>query len=71
MAEIDLIDVPRDRSLRLLSVVAPMFNEEGTASRFYERVTAALEGIAFELVLVDDASSDGTAETATCRTRPS
>jgi dolichol-phosphate mannosyltransferase len=48
------------RKLRLLSVVAPMFNEEGTIETFYDRVRTALEGLPFELVLVDDASSDGT-----------
>jgi dolichol-phosphate mannosyltransferase len=46
------------RTLRLLSVVAPIYNEEGTIEEFYSRVCAALEGIDFELVLVDDGSRD-------------
>jgi polyisoprenyl-phosphate glycosyltransferase len=46
------------RSLRLLSVVAPVYNEEATIEQFYARVCTALEGIRFELVLVDDGSSD-------------
>jgi glycosyltransferase involved in cell wall biosynthesis len=50
------------RELKLLSVVAPMYNEEATAAAFYERVCGALEGVPFEIVLVDDGSSDGTAE---------
>src|SRR3954468_15695926 len=50
------------RELKLLSVVAPMYNEEATAAVFCERVFAALEGIPLELVLVDDGSSDGTAK---------
>jgi polyisoprenyl-phosphate glycosyltransferase len=62
MADIDLIDVRQERPLGLLSVVAPMFNEEGTAAVFYERVIAALDGIPFELVLVDDSSRDRTPE---------
>jgi polyisoprenyl-phosphate glycosyltransferase len=50
------------RELKLLSVVAPMYNEEATAAAFCERVFAALEGVPLELVLVDDGSSDGTAK---------
>ena len=52
----------RERSPRLISVVAPMFDEEQTVELFYDRVRAALEGMQFELVLVDDASSDRTAQ---------
>lgn len=46
------------RSLGLLSVVAPVCNEEATIHEFYARVRDALEGITFELVLVDDGSTD-------------
>jgi glycosyltransferase involved in cell wall biosynthesis len=49
------------RELDLLSVVAPVYNEEALIDEFYARVCAALEGLPFELVLVDDGSSDGTA----------
>src|ERR1700761_7509705 len=48
------------RELHLVSVVAPVYNEEATIDEFYARVVAALEGLAFELVLVDDGSTDGT-----------
>ena len=48
------------RRAQLLSVVAPVYNEEGLIEVFYERVCGALEGVPFELVLVDDGSSDGT-----------
>jgi polyisoprenyl-phosphate glycosyltransferase len=51
-----------ERELTLLSVVAPMFDEEATAEAFYERTCAALQGIPFELVLVDDGSRDRTPE---------
>jgi polyisoprenyl-phosphate glycosyltransferase len=49
------------RSLSLLSVVAPVFNEDELIAEFHARVTAALEHVPFELVLVDDGSTDGTA----------
>jgi glycosyltransferase involved in cell wall biosynthesis len=50
------------RRLKQLSVVAPMYNEEATAEVFYRRVCEALEGIPFELVVVNDGSSDETGE---------
>ena len=50
------------REPALLSVAAPMHDEEDTAATFYARVVAALDGIPFELVIVDDGSRDGTHE---------
>ena len=47
------------RSLKLLSVVAPVYNEVATVEQFYARVCSALQGLSFEIVLVDDGSSDG------------
>jgi dolichol-phosphate mannosyltransferase len=49
-----------ERLLSLVSVVAPMLNEEGTAHVFCERVRLACDGLPWELVIVDDGSSDGT-----------
>src|SRR3982751_1253132 len=46
----------------LVSVVAPMHDEAETVARFHERVSAALEGETWELVVVDDGSRDGTGE---------
>jgi glycosyltransferase involved in cell wall biosynthesis len=49
------------RTLDLLSVVVPLRDEEGTVRELHRRIDAALEGLSFELLLVDDASTDGTA----------
>ena len=55
-------DLMRRAPLRLLSVVAPMLDEAEIVREFHRRVAAALEGIPFELIVVDDGSTDGTAE---------
>jgi polyisoprenyl-phosphate glycosyltransferase len=57
--DVTIEDGPRE--LRLLSVVAPVYNEQDLIEEFYARVSKALAGFNFELVLVDDGSSDGTA----------
>ena len=46
------------------SIVAPVYNEAGNLRRFYEEVLAALDstGESWELILVDDGSSDGSRE---------
>jgi polyisoprenyl-phosphate glycosyltransferase len=54
------VSLEEPRELDLVSVVAPVFNEEATIEEFYGRVCAALDGLPFELVLVDDGSTDGT-----------
>lgn len=51
-----------EREVGLLSVVAPMFEEEEIVARFAERVAAALDGVDYELILVDDGSQDRTAD---------
>jgi dolichol-phosphate mannosyltransferase len=48
------------RELTLVSVVAPVYNEDATIDEFHARVCAALGALPFELVLVDDGSTDGT-----------
>jgi dolichol-phosphate mannosyltransferase len=50
------------REPRLISVVVPVYNEEGTARKLHERMCTALEGYTWELVAVDDGSSDATVE---------
>jgi polyisoprenyl-phosphate glycosyltransferase len=48
------------RKLSLLSVVAPVLNEEEIVETFYRRVRDAIPEVEFELVLVDDGSKDAT-----------
>lgn len=41
-------------------VVAPMYNEEGGACSLVDEIAAALKDISFEIIIVDDNSSDAT-----------
>jgi len=50
------------REMRLLSVVVPLHDEEGTVRELHTRVCSALVEAPFELILVDDASRDRTGE---------
>jgi len=45
-----------------LSVVVPMMNEEENVAPLFEAIRRALKGIDYELILVDDGSSDATVE---------
>ena len=48
---------------QLISVVAPVYNEEGLIEVFWQRVSAVLknlDGFDYELLMIDDGSSDGT-----------
>ena len=53
-----------------LSIVAPMYNEEGNIAAFVGAVdpVARTLGVPFEIILVDDGSSDGTWEAITAHT---
>lgn len=47
-----------------LSIVVPTYNEAGNVEELVRRVDAALPGIAWEIIIVDDDSPDGTASRA-------
>ena len=49
----------------LLSVVAPIYNEQELVEQFVERTTAAVADYEFELVLVNDGSTDSTPRSST------
>lgn len=58
----------------LFSVVVPCFNEESTVSSLFERLSSVLLnlGVEWEIILVDDGSTDQTYEAAkTCRNKDS
>ena len=46
-----------------ISVVTPVFNEEDNVTALAEEIAAALDGRDYEMVFVDDASTDATRET--------
>ena len=48
------------RTYNLLSIVAPVYDEEDLVEEFVARTCAAVAGLHFELVLVNDGSSDRT-----------
>ena len=48
-------DGPR-RTLGLLSVVTPMHDEQDNVRPLYDRLSAALDGLTWELVVTDDGS---------------
>jgi dolichol-phosphate mannosyltransferase len=45
-----------------LSVIVPTFNERGNVATLVQRLDAALVGISWEVIFVDDNSPDGTAD---------
>lgn len=48
---------------KFISIVAPMFNEQGNISEFYNRITEVMSALpySYELIFIDDGSKDRTA----------
>jgi glycosyltransferase involved in cell wall biosynthesis len=58
-----MTDTDQDTStVPSLSIVVPVFNERGTIGQILANIEKALNGVAHEILLVDDGSTDGTAE---------
>ena len=57
-------EVPHAHSGRVaeLSIVVPTFKESGNVAELVQRLDAALEGVDWEVIFVDDNSPDGTTE---------
>jgi glycosyltransferase involved in cell wall biosynthesis len=49
------------RELGLLSVIAPVHNEHDSLAEFHARVSSVLQGLPFELIFVNDGSTDESA----------
>src|SRR5689334_17020009 len=45
-----------------LSIIVPTFKESGNVAELIQRLDAALEGVEWEVIFVDDNSPDGTSE---------
>jgi dolichol-phosphate mannosyltransferase len=52
-----------------VSVVVPLFNEEENVSILQGELTAALSGLDYEIIFVDDGSTDGTARSIAADSR--
>jgi len=55
--------ITMDHALQKISVVVPCYNEEESIPLFLDetlKVASTMEGVTFELIFVDDGSSDGT-----------
>jgi glycosyltransferase involved in cell wall biosynthesis len=46
----------------LISIVVPVFNESATVRALIEKLREAMKGISHEIIVVDDGSTDGTAD---------
>src|SRR5215470_18877812 len=61
-SEADSVEQAAGPRSALLSIVVPTFNEAGNVQELVRRLDAAMTGIGWEVVFVDDDSRDGTYE---------
>ncbi|MEM0191908.1 MAG: glycosyltransferase family 2 protein [Candidatus Korarchaeum sp.] len=52
-----------------MSIVVPTYNERGNLEELLARVSSSLRGVSYEVIIVDDSSTDGTAEAALALSR--
>ena len=57
-------EAPPARSNPTLSVVVPTYQESANIPVLFERIKVALEGLPWEMIVVDDDSPDGTSDVA-------
>ncbi|WP_392437657.1 glycosyltransferase family 2 protein [Cruoricaptor ignavus] len=48
--------------MKSYSLVIPMYNEKGNAAPLIRKIREAMQGLRYELILIDDASTDGTVQ---------
>jgi dolichol-phosphate mannosyltransferase len=63
VSRLDLAPLATPRTAEL-AVVVPTFKEAGNIAELYQRIAVALDGIGWEMIVVDDNSPDGTADVA-------
>jgi glycosyltransferase involved in cell wall biosynthesis len=59
MTDVDLTELPPERTYRTLTVIVPVFNERRTVAEVIRRMRAVELPVALQIVAVDDGSSDG------------
>jgi glycosyltransferase involved in cell wall biosynthesis len=59
MTEVDVTELPQQRSYHSLTVIMPVFNERATVAEVVRRMRAVELPLTLQIIAVDDGSSDG------------
>jgi glycosyltransferase involved in cell wall biosynthesis len=59
MTDVELTELPPQRTYRSLTVLVPVFNERATVAEVIRRMRAVELPVTLQIVVVDDGSSDG------------